>query len=275
MIDVLHLHGFKCAGTTFASILQENFGPRVAYVESQDGGERLPWQAVPGAVRLAGLRAISSHLVTMPLRGLGFAMLNVAFVRDPGERIKSAYRFQRRTGALKPSQQTFSDYVQGMRRSVLSNYQTRHLSPQDDGGWEQRRGWQLRPELIDLARPDLFVGVVERFDESLVLLERRLTSLGLPFRGEYASALNVEADEPDRLEGIPLELVEVDEVLHMRANAQLDKEIQGIPDFQDLLGNYRLRCATRREQGPAAKVPGPAEWTYVERADLPHPFGAF
>lgn len=36
-----------------------------------------------------------------------------------------------------------------------------------------------RPELIDLERPDLFVGIVERYDESMVVLEFMLEQRNL------------------------------------------------------------------------------------------------
>jgi len=163
MIDILHLHGFKCAGTTFASILQDNYGDAVGYVESEGKGDRLPWQMIPEAIDLDHYRAVSSHLVTLPPAGESFAKMHVAFVRNPRERIRSAYRFQLRTGALEPKDLGFGEFVQRTRVSTGSNYQTRQLSPQDFGGWQQRKGWQLRPELIDFNREDLFIGLVDRF----------------------------------------------------------------------------------------------------------------
>lgn len=40
-------------------------------------------------------------------------------------------------------------------------------------------GGGARPELIDLERPDLFVGIVERYDESMVVLEFMLEQRNL------------------------------------------------------------------------------------------------
>jgi hypothetical protein len=265
VIDILHLHGFKCAGTTFASILQDNYGDAVGYVESQGKGDRLPWQLIPDTLDLNDYRAVSSHLVTLPPAGEGFARMHVAFVRDPRERIRSAYRFQRRTGSLSDPGLDFAGFLQRLRTSTVANYQTRQLSPQDFGGWRQRKGWQLRPELIDFSREDLFIGVVERFDESLVLLEARLQEMGIRFDGAYPSALNVEAKhEEEELVGIPVDAVELDEILCQRAATALSAARSATPDFAARLKDFRDRCVRRAERGAAARVPGPGEWRFVD-----------
>lgn len=267
-IDILHLHGFKCAGTTFASILQSNYGAGVAYIESEQPGDRLPWQLVPETLDLSVYQAVSSHLVTLPPEGQSFARLHVAFVRDPRQRIKSAYGFQRRTGQLKPADSNFYDFVQRMRTSIVSNYQTRHLSPQDFGGWGMRSGWQLRPELVDLDRPDLFVGVVERFDESMVLLEMILRERGIPFDGSYAKALNINPRSDEILTGIPLDLIELDEVLHGRALRHLSFLVQQVEDFPQRLVEFRERCVSQSASGFSSPVPKPDEWHYVNGREI-------
>jgi hypothetical protein len=262
VLDILHLHGFKCAGTTFASILESNYGNQVAYIESQSYSDRLPWQMIAKALEGDNYRAASSHLVTLPSIEAGLAKMHVAFVRDPRERIRSAYRFQRRTKALNPPDMTFSEFVESVRTGLLSNYQTRQLSPQDFGGWQQRKGWQLRPELIDFGRRDVFIGLVERFDESLVVLENRMRALGVGFDASYSSALNVEPRRNEMLEGIPPDAVKLDEILYARTNVALDSEIAKIGSFPDKLATHRDRCG-HRVRDAQHKVPGPKDWLYV------------
>jgi hypothetical protein len=265
MIDILHLHGFKCAGTTFSASLQRNYGDGVAYVESEARGDRLPWQFVDVSIDLRPLRALSSHLITLPPSEQGFARMHVAFVRDPRARLRSAYAFQSRTGSLPQANMSFGDYLTHVRHTALANYQTRHLSPQDFGGWRQRRGWQLRPELIDLARKDLFVGVVERFDESMVVLESRLRGMGIDFDGSYSDRLNAHSGKTtDTPDPIPLDVVELDETLHARVSEHLDACIRTIPDFDARLGEFHARCREQSMMGASMHVPGPADWTYLD-----------
>lgn len=275
MIGILHLHGYKCAGTAFSSVLQVNFGHRVRYVESEGKGDRLPWQALHEALDLTELRAVTSHLVTLPPPEAGLARMHVAFVRDPRERIRSAYRLEKRRGSLNRVDLSFAEYVGRVGNSVLANYQTRHLSPQDDNSWAHRNGWQLRPELIDLDRRDLFVGVVERFDESLVVLEHRLMEHGVPFDAPYARAFNAKVgnDDPlddEPLEGTPLGAVELDESLCEWVQKALDRGVQEIAHFDERLADFRRRRRRRRrsaKRGNRVSIPGSGSWTYVSRAD--------
>jgi hypothetical protein len=158
-----------------------------------------------------------------------------------------------------------------MRTSKISNYQTRHLSPQDHGGWEKRAGWQLRPELIDLDREDLFVGVVEHFDESVVVLEMLLAERGVPFDGSYSAALNVQSGSDDILKGVPVDVVELDEILHERALLHLVSSIQQIDDFPERLAEFRQRCLARSDAVGGSPVPSSDEWHHVNVRDYQVP----
>jgi hypothetical protein len=262
-VDIMHLHGFKCAGTTFAWILEKNFPGQVAYVESMQRGDRLPWQRLSAEVDLSGARAVSSHLVSLPAEGEGLARMNVAFVRNASARLRSAYDFQRSNGSLPVEGEDFGDFLKRIRTTTLANYQTRHLSVQDFGGWESREGWQLRPELIRLNRSDLFVGLVEKFDESLVILERKLSTLGITFDASYPNPKNrgVIASErrPPR---VPKDMTELDDVLHERVWQSLEPEIQSA-DFPSAVEDFQRRCELLRVNPPEVRVAGPEEWTYL------------
>ena len=262
-VDIMHLHGFKCAGTTFAWILEKNFPGSVMYVESVRRGDRLPWQRVVGEVDLIGVRAVSSHLVTLPPEGDGFARINVAFVRNAAARLRSAYDFQRSTGSLPVEGEDFGSFLKRIRTTTLANYQTRHISVQDFGGWEARQGWQLRPELIRLNRDDLFVGLVERFDESLVLLERKLTGLGIEFDASYPSPQNRGTPRSEnRAPRVPKDMTELDDVLYDRVAQQLELDLQEA-HFPAALWDFQRRCESLRANPPEVRVAGPDEWTYL------------
>lgn len=246
----MHLHGFKCAGTTFTWILERNFPDQVRYVEHVDPGKRLPWQLIRDRVDLAGARAITSHLATLPPPDSGLAKLYVAFVREPVARLASAYRFAQQSATDESTPpETFHAFLRRIRTSVMSNYQTRHLSPQDDGGWEAREGWQPRPELIDLTRPDVFIGIVERFDESLVALERRASELGISFDGSYARQLNTTAGATAQTDWPAFaDMVELDEVLHTRCSRWLSMDFA---EATERMGDFHRRC---REAGSVTTV---------------------
>ena len=41
MLDIIHIHGFKCAGTTFQNILLREYQKKLLLVESKKQGKRL------------------------------------------------------------------------------------------------------------------------------------------------------------------------------------------------------------------------------------------
>jgi len=266
MLDVLHLHGFKCAGTTFAWILEKNYPGQVAYVESDAPDARLPWQIARSGLASPHWRAATSHLCSMPPEGNVWARITVALVREPRQRICSGYRFEQRRGTV-PAGESFPHYLERLKDTELNNYQTRHLSPQDDGGWLAMAGWQARPDLIDLKRQDLFVGLVEEFDMSMVLLERRLAGLDIPFDAAYHTVHNRSEEEPapaEMLESIPRAMVELDDELYARARDALRGEWAEMDDADARLADFRRRSAEAASLEDAVRIKRAKDWIRVD-----------
>ena len=99
MVKIVHLHGFKCAGTTFIWILEKIYGSKLLYVEKRGGKERLFWKDLQEACNLLNYNAITSHTLEFP-RIQANDYLFVEFVREPLSRIKSAYNFQIKVGDM-------------------------------------------------------------------------------------------------------------------------------------------------------------------------------
>lgn len=275
LVEVLHLHGFKCAGSTFIGSLERACAGRVAYVETPRSNQRLAWQWLEQQRRLPiDSRAITSHLVTLPPPE-AVARLKVAFLRDPLDRIRSAFRFQRHVQASTPHT-TLASYAAAMARGILANYQSRQLSGQPLETWPEHQGWQLDPDSLDLDRRDLFIGLVERYDESIVLLEHRLEELGCPMDLAYPQALNTTSshhgdDQP--LEEPPDEIWQalcgIDQQLYQRVSAHLQARIDQLPDHPERLTAFRDRCRSLREQGVRTAVKPYQDWILIEEPPLP------
>lgn len=275
LANLLHLHGFKCAGTTFIWSLERASAGKVLYVESPSSGARLDWRLVQEHLReqapdVAGAPlAVTSHLITLPPPG-AVARLKVALLREPMARIASAYRFQTEVqDSLQPM--PFAHYVEGLVRSTLSNYQTRHLSPQEAVDWQLRKGWAARPELIDLNREDLFVGLVERYDESMVALEHQLEQMGMPMDLAYPEAKNStrpvsQNGNGDRLEGRPqaMFVTELDLSLYERVQRRLEERLQAVPDLEQRLGAFQQRCQALAARPAHIQLKPQAEWVCLQ-----------
>ncbi|MCT0218434.1 hypothetical protein KQ304_05355 [Synechococcus sp. CS-1329] len=273
LANLLHLHGFKCAGTTFIWSLERASGGKVLYVESPSSGARLDWRLVEEHLREQAPLAVTSHLITLPPPG-AVARLKVALLREPMARIASAYRFQTEVqDSLQPM--PFAHYVEGLVRSTLSNYQTRHLSPQEAVDWQLRKGWAARPELIDLNREDLFVGLVERYDESMVALEHQLEQMGMPMDLAYPEAKNStrpvsQNGNGDRPEGRPqaMFVTELDLSLYKRAERRLEERLLAVPALEQRLGAFQQRRQALAASPANIKLKPQAEWVCLPVADL-------
>lgn len=263
-LDVFHHHIFKCAGSTFSWILEKNFPRRVAYVEKRDPGARLDCEDAAEQAELADARAVTSHLATVPDEGRSLATLHVTFVRKPEERLASAYAYQRRIGAPAAEERSFRDYLERQRHSVISNFQTRHLSPQDDWAWAFSAGWHPAPERIRLDRNDLFVGTVESFDRCMVLLESRMASRGLAFDASYPGPQNSVSGE-GRSWSVPFrDMLELDESLYRRVAGSVEAAWNSLDDAEERLRDFQARCVREKANPTRAVVRPPALWSYLD-----------
>jgi hypothetical protein len=178
---LLHHHVFKNAGSTIDWALQRHF--RSAFVDHRDdksmrsGGMRYVEEYL---LANDGVSALSSH--HMPFdpdyAADGFAFWHLFMLREPITRALSVYRFEKTQRASTPGarmakQLDMRGYFQWRLRDesppVLRNMQTRWLC----GALGSRRlGEQELQSALDRSKADrVLIGFVERFDESMVLVE--------------------------------------------------------------------------------------------------------
>lgn len=174
---VLHYHLFKNAGTSLDRILQSNFGDR--WVTREFGGGRDNSAAIATWIRTTPHAvAYSTHTAVGPLPQIdGIRVVPVMLLRDPLERIRSAYRFERGQradtwGANLAKEFDFDGYVRARLANPVDrqcrNFQTGRLASMVPGeAPELDRALRAAPRLSVL-------GLVERFDAALAALAREL-----------------------------------------------------------------------------------------------------
>jgi hypothetical protein len=149
-----HVHIMKTAGQTFRAILRQSFqGSHCDLLVGRPASA----SDVHWARRFyPELKSIAGHCVT-PHSDLDAAGLNpryFTFLREPRERCVSHYQFSmQRRGSRIPFEKWLQKYA---------NYQTRILS----------RSQEASQAIEILERKIGFVGLVERFNESLVLFRK-------------------------------------------------------------------------------------------------------
>ena len=189
---ILHYHLFKNAGTSIDQILKENFG------EERWRSEEFPGPTTNIPLVLSGrsnfqrvqdwlaehpdVVVLSSHTAAMPLPDLpATRVFPIVMVRNPVIRLQSSYLFEREqfqsgrhTLTTKiAGQNDLAGYLRGLlelkKQSMARNYASVRLAAAVPGTPE--RLGQRTSEALKLLP---FVGVVERFEQSMQVLEHLL-----------------------------------------------------------------------------------------------------
>jgi hypothetical protein len=188
---IVHIHIPKNGGSTFNGILQDYLG-RERFVEwypppprniiATPEEEKAFFQEHSNALGIAG------HVIRLPLpRVEGVEYQCVTFLRHPAERAVSLYFYERenhaRTDPNHRSLQPLESYLRQLAETnAFSIWQCHHLHA--DATFEAARG---------LLETFAVVGLVERYDESLVLASHRL---GIPLRAMVFPRRNVTRVRP-------------------------------------------------------------------------------
>jgi hypothetical protein len=223
---VIHYHIFKNGGSSIDRILGGNYGSAWSTFEGKTPTSLLTVDDLEEF--LAGrpdVEAVSSHLAQLPLPSVVNA-LPIVFLRDPIDRARSAYAYERRAPSNVRSSEIakegdFRNYVtwclnDGRRQGgvVITNYQVVHLS-----GSRFRNGhvYLAEPQERDLEEALQFLdsipffGIVEEFEASLRLLEKTLKPYWRHFKAENITenvSTNRIASFEERIESIRRELGE-------------------------------------------------------------------
>lgn len=261
MVKIVHLHGFKCAGTTFIWILEKIYGSKLLYVEKRGGKERLFWKDLQEACNLLNYNAITSHTLEFP-RIQANDYLFVEFVREPLSRIKSAYNFQIKVGDIKPNL-LFNEYVKQSIGTTRDNFMSRRLSTQSNS----QSIWSLDKNIIELNQANLFVGLVEKFDESLVLLEELLLkSYDLKLDLSYPKAQNksikndLVGNKYSISEDVLNKVTQKDFLLYDRVRKDIDAKISLTVNFNKKHAEFKERCLNLKRQNLKVSVKSPNKW---------------
>jgi hypothetical protein len=285
-LDVF-LHIPKAAGTTLSRILRTNLGPsawRTANVFKGEGGldpEPAYERMIEQIAEVPDARLVTGHVPLgidehMPA---DWKVRYFTCLREPVERAISHYyeiveserhgpRYAKDEDAVPLPTVDGVPYDEALSHPdfVLDNLQTRMLSgdprpfgPADEG--------MLERALDNLRRRIRVIGLAERFDESLVVLDRRL--------GHRAIAMEPKRVNETRPRGdaVPLELRraaeranQLDARLYERATELFDsyEELGTLDVLVDVMVLRHLRTRATDEPGPPPGFDGSqATWTLL------------
>ena len=261
-----HGHIFKNAGTTLDWSLQRSFGDGfLDHREDQRMREEGASLVLELLEQQPELKALSSHHLCWPLPASAEISISPVFMlRHPLARLQSVYQFEKRQeadtpGANKASQVGFRDYTAWrMQEDVgrtVRNYQVSYLG----GVRRSVRDRRINHQIMSLAMQTVteqLVGVVERYDESMVVFEYDLAEafpgLDLSYLPQNQTQ-SLSEQSPDtviantlaELGDLQQEVLDknaLDMALYQLARQRLQERINGIADFKERLKAFRARC---------------------------------
>ncbi|MEQ8517030.1 MAG: sulfotransferase family 2 domain-containing protein [Chromatocurvus sp.] len=259
---LLHGHIFKNAGSTLDWSLRRSFGAGFCEHRNDAAMREAPEDVLAEALEQEALVALSSHNLPSPPPYIPDVSFHSLFLlRDPVERVLSVYAFERAQRAQTPGAQaakrlTLQDYVawrlQDPVRPVIRNFQTRFLA----GGAVRHASDPLSAVDVASARQRLaagaLVGIVERYDESMVVLEAALKPL-FPHIDLACVPQNVGPEGAGGEKSVREQLGPLwqdamahnthDLALYSLAVETLDGKIAALPHFERELNQFRQRSA--------------------------------
>jgi sulfotransferase famil protein len=265
---IIHCHIFKNAGSTFDFSLGRSFQHKLRKFDVKGQPANIvSYDVIRSKLdEDSNIMAFSSHQLNLPLLPYDYPrpILPIMFVRHPVDRIESAYYYYKR---LEPSAQPPT-----MRKAVSKDFNgfVQLILGTDEG--VPYRNMQVRKAaradrklVIDDADYDnalkyigkcLFVGCVERYDASIVILEDKLKPFFPNIDLSYVKQ-NITPERATTLKGrlekmkstIGEEAFEklvrwnkYDFALRRHVISKIDGIVDSDPDFQDKLDAFRRRC---------------------------------
>lgn len=178
---IIHYHLFKNAGSSVDTILQHNFGDAWVEIEGPDRKVLTSAMMRDYIINNTEKKAISSHSAVIALPKIcGVNIFPILFYRHPIDRIRSAYDFERVQTVETPSARVakegdFNQYLAWRLASpTMSQISNFHMMRLKDfkGPVKNTQPQLFRRRAIQALKALPFVGLVERFDESMTEFEK-------------------------------------------------------------------------------------------------------
>ena len=269
---VIFLHIGKTAGTTMRQVLRRSFRASdimVVRVRGRSREETLErFATLPLATR-ARPRLIMGHTVFGLHEYVPRPSTYISMVRNPKDLVISQYRYVLRTQnhrhheVVNSEHMSIEEYIRSGISIEIDNSQTRAIAGDRATPYGECSGAMLEQAKRNIESSFTVVGLTERFDESLILLQHAFGWSHL----NYVRANVSPNRDPVELTSSTIALIEehnrFDEELYRYVTERFDEEIARTPSFEDDLAAFeRANLDTvRGEPSPSCSPTGwPRGW---------------
>lgn len=250
--NVIFLHIPKAAGSTLRAIIRRQYSDSQIHVVSSvpDLQQSISqFRNLPQSER-AEIRCLMGHGTYGLHNELSGSTEYLTMFRRPVSRVISNYYYVRRSPEhrlyeeVTKDEMSLHEYVSSGVNAVLDNQMVRHVTGMKAGDGKPDAE-TLQQAISNLDEQFGVVGLVERFDESLLLMKRRYGWSDVSYRKH-----NVTSSRP-RKEDLPANLIQeieernhLDNELYQYAARDLNRELQQL-ELNSEIRRLRFQCWLR------------------------------
>jgi hypothetical protein len=255
---VIFLHIGKTAGTTMRQVLRRNFRSpdvMVIRVRGRPREETLErFAELPPEVRVRP-RLIMGHTIFGLHEHVPRPSTYITIVRRPSSLVVSQYRFVLRTPGHRHHEvatsggMSMADYIRSGMSFEMDNSQTRAIAGDLSTPYGECTDAMLERAKRNLDESFSVAGLTERFEETLVLLQKRFGWSHL----HYVRA-NVAPQGPsEEISGEAKDLIDehnrLDNALYAHVNERFEDALRSYPSFEHDLARFKRTNAMYRPWG--------------------------
>ncbi len=251
---IFHCHLFKNAGTTIDWALKRNFGAQFHDHRDDIKMKSGSVEYLKSYLSKNDVTALSSH--QMPFHPEVFPQGKwIVMLRDPIRRVKSVYAFERlqpvsSLGSKVAKQLNYADYVKWRMRDdvphVIKDYHVRYLAGISNPAAKPDKHW-LEIAKERLRKSNVFFGLVEFFDESMVYFEDNISATHVRTDFSYIKQNQTPYLEQDfigkeDIEDFVMANNRLDIELHEWAKNEAKARFEKSEGFNEKLKEFKHRC---------------------------------
>lgn len=256
---ILHCHLFKNAGSTIDWSLKNNFGEK--FIDHRDDHKMLSgsFEYLENYLEGKNVTAISSHHMPFyPERMIGGHWM--IMLRDPIARVKSVYTFENNQpisslGSRMAKKLSYKEYVEWRMRddvpTTIKDFHVRYIKGISNPGRRPEELW-LHDCIEKLSLNNVHFGLVEYFDESMIIFENRLNNMShqidMSYIKQNVNRWGGDIIDHDNTSRLIRENNRLDIDLYSWAKDILTKEFNAIDDKENKLVDFKHRCLVNESE---------------------------
>lgn len=255
---VIFLHIGKTAGTTMRQVLRRNFrSPDVMVIRVRGRAREETLERfgeLPAEVR-AHPRLIMGHTIFGLHEHVPRPSTYITIVRRPSRLVQSQYRFVLRTPGhrhhevVTSQRMGIADYIKSGLSLEMDNSQTRAIAGDLSTPYGECTDVMLERAKQNLDESFSVAGLTERFEETLILLQKRFGWSHLHYIRANVAPQGPSVEITDEARDLIDEHNRLDNALYAHVSERFDEALRSYPSFERDLARYKRTNAMYRPWG--------------------------